>query len=80
LKFEDLLVEYPEIQEAVKRLPKEEQEARMKRIQLAVQLNGTAKILPKEQWTTPEQDKPYLRDYILQVQQEIKEREAYRRK
>jgi len=75
-----LLVEYPEIQEAVLRLPKEEQEARMKRIQVAGQLNGTGKILPKEQWTTPEQDRPYLRDYILQVQQEIKDREAFRRK
>merc|ERR1719357_2310559 len=50
----------PVIQEAIRRMPIEDQEARTWRIERANQLIMEKTVLPKEQWTEYDNDKPYL--------------------
>ena len=53
---EDLYMEErPEVEEAIRRLPEEEQYERLFRIKRALDLSMKKAILPHDQWTTPEQ-------------------------
>ena len=78
LRREDLYMEdRPEVQEAIRRLPEEEQYERLFRLKRALDLSMKKAILPLDQWTTPEQDILYLKPYILQVQKEMKEKKMW---
>ena len=45
----------PDVNEAIRRLPESEQQLRLFRMKRALDLSMKHSILPKEQWTTPEQ-------------------------
>ena len=47
--------ERPEVQEAIRRLPEEEQYERLFRLKRALDLSMKKAVLPPDQWTTPEQ-------------------------
>jgi len=49
----------------------------MRRLKVASQLFLTQKQLPKEQWTTEEEDVAYLTPYMDEVEQEDKARAAF---
>ena len=57
LRKDDLMNEedIPELTEAVRRLPEEEQNLRMFRIKRALDLSMKHQLLPKEEWTKPEE-------------------------
>lgn len=56
LRREDLYSEiYPDVVEAIRRLPEEEKNLRNYRIKRALDLSLKHQILPKEQWTKPEE-------------------------
>ncbi len=56
LRREDLYMEEkPDIAEAIRRLPEEEQGMRFYRLKRALDLSMKHAILPKDQWTSPEQ-------------------------
>lgn len=56
LRREDLYNEEdPDVHEAIRRLPEKEQQLRLFRMKRALDLSMKHSILPKEQWTTPEQ-------------------------
>merc|ERR1711974_50135 len=78
LRRHDLLVEYPDVVEAIKRLPVVESEARDRRLQRAFDLDMKREVLPEEEWTKPDEDEEYLSPYIAEVMRERLEREAYR--
>ena len=79
LRREDLYNEdgNPEVTEAIRRLPEEEKSLRLYRIMRAVDLTTKHAILPRDQWTKPEEvsqaaspifvrslAKPALKDYL----------------
>ncbi|XP_059608517.1 cytochrome b-c1 complex subunit 7-like [Phlebotomus argentipes] len=74
---EDILYEDDDVQEAVRRLPRDLYDARNFRIIRALQLSMTKTILPKEQWTKYEEDVKYLEPYLDEVIRERKEKEAW---
>eukprot|EP00002_Diphylleia_rotans_P028968 TRINITY_DN585_c0_g3_i1.p2 TRINITY_DN585_c0_g3~~TRINITY_DN585_c0_g3_i1.p2 ORF type:complete len:111 (+),score=29.37 TRINITY_DN585_c0_g3_i1:60-392(+) len=74
LRFDDLLIEDEVVSEAIRRLPKEEQNARLIRMKLALNASLKQHYLPREQWTTPENDTRYLLPYLEEVRKEIHER------
>lgn len=51
--------EKPEIAEAIRRLPEEEQNLRNYRIKRALDLSMKHAILPRDQWTKPEEVRTY---------------------
>ena len=57
MRKDDLMNEedLPELQEAVRRLPEEEQNLRMFRLKRALDLSMKHQLLPKEDWTKPEE-------------------------
>ena len=61
LRAEDLLMdEQPDVAEAIKRLPQEEQDLRMFRLKISYDLTMKQIILPEDQWTKPEEVPPKL--------------------
>ncbi|CAK7265428.1 Cytochrome b-c1 complex subunit 7, mitochondrial [Sporothrix epigloea] len=75
LRADDLIPEENDVvQQAIKRLPAQENYDRIFRMRRAVQLSLQHKLLPKNQWTKPEDDKPYLLPLIHEIEAEIKER------
>ena len=52
---------------------------RARRMHVATDLSLKNKVLPREMWTRPEEDVPYLRRYLNEVIQEEREREAFRK-
>jgi len=78
LKVEDLIMETPDVQDALMRLPKEVLSDRDDRIKLAHVLNSARKILPEDKWLKPEEDKAYLAPYIEMVVNERFMRQTYR--
>ncbi|TPP64085.1 Ubiquinol-cytochrome c reductase subunit 7 [Fasciola gigantica] len=74
LLYHDVIPHSPLIAEAVRRLPREETEARDFRIARAFQLSASKTVLPKEQWTAVEDDIPYLDPYIEVAKKEWKEK------
>ncbi len=57
LRREDLYDEewYPEVKEAIRRLPEDEKNMRMYRLVRAIDLSGKHAVLPRDQWTKPEE-------------------------
>ena len=51
LKRDDIIIESPEVKEALRRLPAYMQDERQFRISRAFQLSTTKTILPKEEWS-----------------------------
>ena len=49
--------EDPDVTEAIRRLPRHEKDARYIRLNRALQLSMKHRILPRDQWTTPEEVK-----------------------
>ncbi|KAJ4160038.1 uncharacterized protein LMH87_007971 [Akanthomyces muscarius] len=77
LRFDDLLEEEREaVQIAIRRLSSQESYDRIYRIRRATQCSYQHKLLPKEDWTTAEEDTPYLRNIIAQVEAELAEKDA----
>jgi ubiquinol-cytochrome c reductase subunit 7 len=75
-RADDLIIEENEVVlQALKRLPPKQLYDRVYRIRRATQLSITHKLLPKADWTKPEDDVPYLGPLIAQIEAEIKERE-----
>lgn len=79
-RYEDILIEVPDTAQALTRLPPEILSDRDDRLKEGLVLSASGKILPKERWTTTEQDKPYLAPYLAQIVQERRDREAFRPK
>ncbi|KAL2311980.1 hypothetical protein POMI540_4519 [Schizosaccharomyces pombe] len=78
LRYDDLMLEEnDDTQKALSRLPKMESYDRVYRIRRAMQLSIENKILPKSEWTKPEEDYHYLRPVLAEVIAERKEREAF---
>ncbi|KAH7084935.1 ubiquinol-cytochrome C reductase complex 14kD subunit-domain-containing protein [Paraphoma chrysanthemicola] len=76
LRADDLLPEENDVvQTALKRLPPQEAYNRVFRLRRAIQLSMTHQLLPKEEWTKPDEDTPYLSDIITDVESEMAERE-----
>lgn len=71
--FESAAME-PIITEALRRIPKEELDARNFRLFRAIHLSMNKQILPKEEWTDFEADESYLQPYIEEVQFEMEEK------
>uniref|UniRef100_A0A8C6XBR9 Cytochrome b-c1 complex subunit 7 n=1 Tax=Naja naja TaxID=35670 RepID=A0A8C6XBR9_NAJNA len=80
LKRDDILHETDVVKEAIKRLPEDEYYERIFRIKRAVQLSLTHDILPKDQWTKYEEDKPYLWPHVKEVMRERNEKKEFRNK
>ncbi|KAK2593896.1 Cytochrome b-c1 complex subunit 7, mitochondrial [Conoideocrella luteorostrata] len=77
LRYDDLMEEEREsTQLALKRLSPKESYDRIYRIRRSVQCSYQHKLLPKDQWTKAEEDKPYLTDIINQVEAELAEKDA----
>ncbi|KAF8566636.1 hypothetical protein P879_08200 [Paragonimus westermani] len=74
LMYHDVIPHSPVIAEAVRRLPREETEARDFRIARAFHLSANKTVLPKEQWTRVEDDIPYLDPYIELTRKEWQEK------
>ncbi|KAL9962752.1 hypothetical protein ACROYT_G031890 [Oculina patagonica] len=78
LRKGDLLNEDdPDVIEAIKRLPSEEFNLRQFRVKRALDLSMKHQILPKDLWTTKEEDTMYLQPYIDQIKKEKLEREMW---
>lgn len=76
LRFDDLIEEEDELaQTALRRLPADESYARIYRIINAHQLSLSHHLLPKDKWTKPEDDIPYLTPYLLEAEAFVKEKE-----
>ncbi|KAH6627151.1 cytochrome b-c1 complex subunit 7 [Chaetomium sp. MPI-SDFR-AT-0129] len=77
LKADDLLSEENEdVLKAISRLDAKENYDRIYRIRRATQLSLQQKILPRNEWTKPEEDTPYLSPILEQVYAENQEKEA----
>lgn len=59
----------PDVKEAIRRLPEKEQQLRLFRLKRALDLSLKHNLLPKDQWTTPEQVRTWMKNlsclYIL---------------
>ncbi|KAI9754701.1 MAG: Cytochrome b-c1 complex subunit 7 [Lichina confinis] len=76
LKVDDLIPEESEtVQKALKRLPPKEAYDRVFRMRRAFQCSLQHQLLPKDQWTKPEEDEMYLTPYIEEVESEARERD-----
>ncbi|KAL6707151.1 Cytochrome b-c1 complex subunit 7, mitochondrial [Coniothyrium glycines] len=76
LRADDLLPEENDtVQTALKRLKPQEAYDRVFRLRRAFQLSMSHQLLPKDEWTKPEDDKPYLQELITDIESEMKERE-----
>lgn len=69
-----------DVKEAISRLPENLYNDRVFRIKRALDLAMRHQILPKEQWTKYEEDKPYLEPYLKEVIRERKEKEEWAKK
>ncbi|TPX06902.1 uncharacterized protein E0L32_002398 [Thyridium curvatum] len=76
LLADDLISEEDEtVLKALKRLPPQTAYERTYRLRRAVQLSVQHKLLPKSQWTKPEQDVPYLQPLIEELKAADREAE-----
>ncbi|KAL6064807.1 Cytochrome b-c1 complex subunit 7, mitochondrial [Balamuthia mandrillaris] len=77
---DDLInAETDELQETLRRLPKDVLDKRQARIKRALDLNMKQYELPEEEWTRPEEEVPYLEPYLTEVHQEFQERRDFRK-
>merc|ERR1711916_61326 len=77
LFYEDLFIEDVQNQEALRRLPENLMQARLRRMKTASQCYATQTVLPREQWVTDEEDVQYLTPYLNEVEQEDEDRMSY---
>ncbi|XP_002732317.1 cytochrome b-c1 complex subunit 7-like [Saccoglossus kowalevskii] len=78
LMSDDLVREsLPEVKEAVRRLPPDVYDDRQFRIKRALDLSLKHRVLPQDQWTKFEDDKPYLNELVQQVLEEWKEKREW---
>jgi ubiquinol-cytochrome c reductase subunit 7 len=78
LHHEDLLVETNDVQAALARLSTKEQLDRSRRIQRAMTLSASHKLLPEDQWVTAEQDAvKYLQPHLDVVLREAADKDAF---
>ncbi|KAG9190749.1 hypothetical protein G6011_08837 [Alternaria panax] len=76
VRADDLLPEENDVvQTALKRLRPQEAYDRVFRLRRAFQLSMSHQLLPKEEWTKPEDDTPYLAELITDIEAEMHERE-----
>lgn len=76
-RADDLIVEENEdVLKALSRLSPKESYDRIYRIRRATQLSLQQKILPKHEWTKPEEDVPYLSPILEQIYAEKAEKDA----
>merc|ERR1711928_69932 len=76
LRKDDILAEEKSyVKLAISRLPEDEMNGRIFRLQRAADLSAKAQILPADQWTTEEEDVEYIQPLINQILEEKKERE-----
>ncbi|KAF2642273.1 14 kDa subunit of cytochrome bd ubiquinol oxidase [Massarina eburnea CBS 473.64] len=76
LKADDLIPEENDtVLLALKRLPPNEAYDRVFRLRRAFQCSMSHSLLPKTEWTKPEEDTPYLSEVITEIETEMKERE-----
>ncbi|KAG0724654.1 Cytochrome b-c1 complex subunit 7 [Chionoecetes opilio] len=83
LYYDDCLYENEDVQEALRRLPQPVMDDRNFRMQRALHLSLTKKILPKEEWPSYEEDREkgrYLQSYLDEVIREKREREEWNKK
>ncbi|XP_043238770.1 cytochrome b-c1 complex subunit 7-like [Amphibalanus amphitrite] len=80
LWHDDCLYEDDEVKEAVRRLPERLQDDRTFRITRAMQLSLSHQILPREQWTTFDEDIRYLKPYLEEVRKENREKAEWSKK
>ncbi|XP_066930281.1 cytochrome b-c1 complex subunit 7-like [Clytia hemisphaerica] len=81
LRADDLrMEENPDVTTAISRLPEEAQYQRIFRVKRAMDLSLKHQLLPRSEWTKPEEDTLYLADMIEKAKQERKEREEWDRK
>ncbi|PHH88016.1 hypothetical protein CDD83_8122 [Cordyceps sp. RAO-2017] len=77
LRYDDLLEEEREaVQIALRRLSPKESYERIYRIRRSTQLSAQHKLLPRDQWTKPEDDVPQLRRLVEEVEAELAEKDA----
>lgn len=74
---DDCLHETEDVQEAIRRLPKQLYDERNYRIIRALHLSMTKTVLPKDQWTKYEEDFKYLEPYLKEVEAERAERNEW---
>ncbi|KAI5359878.1 Putative cytochrome b-c1 complex subunit 7 [Septoria linicola] len=76
LRADDLIPEEsPEAQLALKRLSPKEAYDRVFRMRRAFQCSLAHQLLPKHEWTKPEDDYPYLSPIMKEIETETTERE-----
>ncbi|CAP73944.1 uncharacterized protein PODANS_2_12970 [Podospora anserina S mat+] len=77
LKADDLISEEnADVLKALGRLTPKESYDRIYRIRRATQLSLQQKILPKNEWTKPEEDVQYLSPILEAIEAEAKEKQA----
>merc|ERR1712002_224101 len=74
LRRDDTLRSTPAVEEAIRRLPEDEYNARVFRVKRALDLSLKHSILPKDQWTKFEEDERYLKPYLDEVEREMAEK------
>ncbi|GAB7330203.1 hypothetical protein MBLNU13_g01866t1 [Cladosporium sp. NU13] len=76
LRSDDLIPEESEImQRALKRLSPKDAYDRVFRMRRAFQCSLAHQLLPKEEWTKPEDDKLYISPIIAELEAEVTERQ-----
>ncbi|KAI1113033.1 cytochrome b-c1 complex subunit 7 [Nemania sp. NC0429] len=77
LRADDLLLEENEdVLKALQRLPPRELYDRVYRIRRAIQCSVSHKLLPRDQWTKPEEDVMYLTPILRQIKAAAAEKDA----
>ncbi|PCH38359.1 cytochrome bd ubiquinol oxidase subunit [Wolfiporia cocos MD-104 SS10] len=77
-KYDDLIPEErPDVERALSRLTPREAYDRQFRLKRASHCSVLHDILPKDQWTKPEEDVRYLTPHIENVEKEEQERRAW---
>ena len=77
LLTDDLMRENEITNEALRRLPADVYQERNYRLARAIGINANKGVLPRDQWTTVEQDVSYLKPFVEQVIAEMKEKEDW---
>lgn len=74
LCYHDILVDTPAYRAAIARLPEEMQEARLRRIRRAVDLNVKKLVLPEDQWADPWREFDVVQETLEVTQRELDEK------
>lgn len=79
LMKDDTLYEDEVVKAALKRIPADVADERNFRMARALNLSAAKNILPKDEWTKWEDDKPYLQEYMEQIKREMSEKKEWGR-